>query len=98
MSYYTKIEKLNIILDIAKKLKNFKGKNNQIVDLYKDEISFIEDFKNISNEYIKYTPLDNNDIKEFKGSFDFIEIGKRIDYIFPILKKDEPLFVIRFSS
>jgi hypothetical protein len=98
MSYYTKIEKLNIILDIAKKLKNFKGKNNQIVDLYKDEISFIEDFKNISNEYIKYTPLDNNDIKEFKGSFDFIEIGKRIDYIFPILKKEEPLFVIRFSS
>jgi hypothetical protein len=98
MSFYTKEEKLNIILDIAKKLKNFKGKNNQIVDLYKDEISFIEDFKKISNEYIKYIPSDENNVKEFNGSFDFIELGKRIDYVFPILKKDKPLFVIRFSS
>ena len=98
MSYYTKVEKLNIVLDIAKKLKHFKGKNGQIVDLYRDDISFIEEFKTITNEYIKYEPLNDNPPKEFKGSFDFIEIGKRIDYIFPILKKDEPLFVIRFSS
>jgi len=91
MSEHSYVERLNIVLDIAKKLKNFEGKNGQIIDLYKNEISFIEDFKIITNKYIK-------EGIEFSGSFDFIEIGKRIDYIFPIDKSKKPLFVIRFSS
>jgi hypothetical protein len=95
MDIYCVKERLDIILDIVNKLKNFKGKNGQIVDLYKEEISFIDDFKKISNEYIKYNHLKSEQNKQFSGSFDFIEIGKRIDYIFPIYKTESALFVIR---
>jgi len=88
---YSYVERLNIILDIAKKLKNFEGKNGQIIDLYKDDISFIEDFKKISEIYIKQGI-------EQQGSFDFIEINKRVDYLFPTKKSQKPLFVIRFKN
>jgi len=91
MSTYNYVERLNIILDIAKKLKKFEGKNGQIIDLYKNDISFIEDFKKISDIYIKQGI-------EQCGKFDFIEIGRTIEYIFPVNKLQEPLFVIRFKS
>ena len=38
--FYSKVERLKIILDISKKLKNFKGpsgKDNDIIDLYNDQ-------------------------------------------------------------
>ena len=98
MEYYNKIERLNIVLDITKKLKNYPGKNGGTVDLYKDDISFIEDYKKITNEYISQKVDEYNELKEYSGSFEFIELGKRIDYIFPVKKNKKPLFVIRFSE
>ena len=93
--FYSKVERLKIILDISKKLKNFKGssgKDNDIIDLYNDQYSFIQEFKKISNEYIQQ---DDNNVKEYKGTLLFEEIDRDIDYIFPAKNYKEPLFVIR---
>ena len=86
---YTKMERLKIVLDIINKLKNFNI-NNEIIDLYSSDYSFIKEFKEITNKYVK-------DGGVHKGFLDFIEIGKKIEYNFPEKNYKKPLFVFRFS-
>ena len=89
--YYSKKERLEMILDITKKLKNFKCKNGEILNLYDNSYSFIIEFKKICNEYINQ---DDDNVIEYKGKLEFEEIGKTIEYMFPA-KYKKPLFVIR---
>ena len=86
---YTINERLNIVLDIMKKLKNFNI-NNDIIDLYNSNYSFMKELKEITNIYIK------EGISQ-KGYLDFNEINKKIEYNFPIKKYKNPLFVIRIK-
>ena len=81
-------KRLSIVMEIMNNLKKFKSKNGQIVDLY-SMCSFVKDFKQICNEYIK-TGI------QVEGQLDFLEINKKIEYFLPgegCSKK--PLFVIR---
>lgn len=94
-SFYTQKERLQLILDITNKLKKYKLKNGYIIDLYNENLcEFIKEFKKITRNYIKQ---DENNLHEFKGKLEFIEINKTIEYIFPIDKNIEPLFVIRMN-
>jgi len=88
---YTREEKVNIIVDIAKNLKNFPAKNGSSVNLYNDQYSFVEKFKSISMEWIK---IDNS---EYKGFLYFEEINKYFEYNFPRCKNEKPLFVLRHN-
>jgi len=93
--YNNKAERLAIVLDIAKKLKNYKLKNESTINLYNSDLcSFINDYKKITNAYIKQ---DENDIKDFTGTLLFEEINKNIEYILPAKKSTQPLFVIRYN-
>ena len=87
---YTKLERLQIVLDIMNKLKKF-NLGNEIIDLYNSNYSFMKELKNITNEYITHG-------KTCKGFIDFIEIGKKIEYIFPEKNYKKPLFVIRMKN
>jgi hypothetical protein len=90
--YLTRLERLNIVLDIAKKLKNFEGKRGEIIDLYNDQYSFITEFKKITKQYID---MDDNNVTELKGTLYFEEIDRNIDYLLPAKSYKKPLFVIR---
>lgn len=91
--FYSKIERLQIVLEIVNKLKNFKCKNNTIINLYDDNLcSFIKDLKEIFNNYIKQ---DENKLIDFKGNLYFEEIDKKIEYFLPCRKNKKSLFVIR---
>jgi|TARA_Y100000389_G_C16987172_1_gene283114 hypothetical protein len=93
-NYNNKSDRLAIVLDIAKKLKNYKLKNGSTLNLYNHELcSFVEEYKKITNEYIKQ---DEDDIKDYKGTLLFEEINKNIEYILPAKKSTAPLFVIRY--
>ena len=93
-NYNNKSDRLAIVLDIAKKLKNYKLKNGSTLNLYNPELcSFIEEYKKITNEYIKQH---EDDIKDYKGILLFEEINKNIEYILPAKKSTAPLFVIRY--
>ena len=93
-NYNNKSDRLAIVLDIANKLKNYKLKNGSTLNLYNQELcSFIEEYKKITNEYIKQ---DEDDIKDYKGTLLFEEINKNIEYILPAKKSTAPLFVIRY--
>lgn len=93
-NYNNKSDRLAIVLDIARKLKNYKLKNGSTLNLYNSELcSFIEEYKKITNEYIKQ---DEDDIKDYKGTLLFEEVNKNIEYILPAKKSTAPLFVIRY--
>jgi len=87
---YSKLERVNIVLDIINKLKKFKCINNEIINLYNNNYSFICEFKKITNIYIE-TGLTQ------KGVLYFEEIDKNIEYLFPQKKYKIPLFVIRMK-
>ena len=67
---YTQTERVNIVLDIVRKLKNYKIKSGNTINLYNEELcSFITEFKVITKKYIK-------EETEYKGSLYFEEIDK----------------------
>jgi len=77
------LSRTKIVIDLMKKLKNFKGKNGSTIDLY-SFCSFVTEFKKICNEYIRSgIPV--------KGTLEFEEIGKKIEYSL----SNKPLLVIR---
>ena len=91
--YYNQKERLEIVLDIVKKLKNFNCKDNTVIDLYNENLcGFITEFKAICNKYIKQ---DETCLIDYKGILYFQEIDKNIEYFLPCKKKNKPLFVIR---
>ena len=94
--FYSKIERLQIVLEIVNKLKNFKCKNNTIINLYDDNLcSFIGELKEIFNNYIKQDDNNVDNIKDFKGNLYFEEIDKKIEYFLPCRKNKKSLFVIK---
>ena len=88
---YTQQEKVTICSDIAIKLKEFENGNGVKVNLFNDSYSFVPELKRIFNEYIHGNTF-------FKGTLDFVEIDKKIEYHFPLYKNQKPLFVIRIKN
>ncbi len=88
--YWNRQEKVEMCLDIAKKLKNFQNEQGITVDLFREEYSFVGKLKKIFSEFI-------NDTKDYSGTLDFEEINKQIKYHFPISKKKKATFVIKIK-
>jgi hypothetical protein len=95
IKFRSREERLEIVLDIAKKLRNYTLVNGNTMDLYQDTYSFISELKNIFNDFVKQDdmlPLD------YSGILRFEEIGKDIEYVLPATYSKEPLFVIRMEK
>ena len=87
--FYSEKEKVEICLDIAKQLKFFENKNGTI-NLFNDTYTFVPKLKTIFKEYIK-------GVSDFKGTLEFEELGKVINYHFPIAKKKKAVFMIKLK-
>jgi hypothetical protein len=95
IKFRSREERLEIVLDIAKKLRNYTLVNGNTMDLYQDTYSFISELKNIFNDFVKQDdmlPLD------YSGILRFEEICKDIEYVLPATYSKEPLFVIRMEK
>ena len=91
--FYSKMERLQIVLQIVKKLKNYNCKNNTTINLYDENLChFITELKQIFDKYIKQ---DEQNLNDYKGILYFEEINKNIEYFLPCRKNAEPLFVIK---
>jgi hypothetical protein len=88
--YWNRMEKVEMCLDIAKKLKSFENPQGIPVDLFQDHYSFVLKLKNIFKQFI-------DDTKDYSGTLEFEEIGKQIKYHFPISKKKKATFVIKIK-
>ena len=91
--FYTKMERLQIVLEIVNKLKNYRCTNNTIIDLYNENLcQFITELKQIFDKYIKQ---EEPDLIDYKGILYFEEINKNLEYFLPCRKNEKSLFVIR---
>jgi hypothetical protein len=84
---YSQQEKVEICAGIAKQLRDYEGPQGK-VNLFNESYSFVGPLKGIFKEYIHGNTF-------LKGSLEFVEINKKIDYHFPLTKNHNPLFVIR---
>lgn len=77
---YTQTERVNIVLDIVRKLKNYKIKSGNTINLYNEELcSFINEFKEITKKYIKQET-------EYKGSLFLKKLIKRLNIFYQLIK------------
>ena len=89
MVYHTAKEKLDIVMDMVSKLKNYKNDRGEPTNLMNDHYTFVNKLKKIMNKYVR------EEGGEYKGFLDFEEIGKKIEYYFPASNKISPILVIR---
>jgi hypothetical protein len=87
---YSQLEKVQIVLDVVKKLQNYTNANGINVNLYNNSFSYVPEFKKICNDYI------HSDV-EFSGSLEFLEIDKKIKYFLPIKRKNKAYFTIKLK-
>jgi hypothetical protein len=91
--FYTKEERMGIVMETVKNMKQVRSKNGKIVDLYNENMFyFVKELKKIFNDYVKQ---DDASVVEFAGTLDFVEVGKIVEYKFPANRGVEPLFMIR---
>jgi hypothetical protein len=88
--FYSEKEKVEICVDIAKKLKFFENSQGIVVNLFNENYTFIPKLKKIFADYIK-------DTRDYSGSIEFEEIGKQIKYHFPVSKKKKASFTIKIK-
>lgn len=97
MSFRNKEERLRVILDIAKKLKQFPKSGNLsesiYIDLWNSELPGIQKIKNEFNWYVNQDDTHKN-IVGISGKVKCPEINKIIKYTIPIKKNTEPTFVL----
>lgn len=87
-------ERLQVVLDIAIKLRNFPSADGtRIVDLYNESYPAIVQLKKAFNDYIRNESRDS-----LSGKIRFPEIHKTIEYILPAKSHIEPLFVLRATK
>ena len=90
LEYKSSKEKLEIVLDIVKKLKNYET-NVGKQDIYLDHYSYVKTLSKVFNDYVRINSRQ-------KGKVLFEEINKYIEYDLPINKNGQPLFVIRAND
>jgi hypothetical protein len=90
------MERLQIVLQIVNKLKQFRCTNNTIIDLYNENLcNFITELKQIFDKYVKQ---EESNLIDYTGILYFQEINKNIEYFLPCRKNEESLFVIKSKT
>ena len=94
--YRYREERVNIVVNFCKNLRNYQDINKTKVNLYDVKNSFIDEFKKSCKLYIDQD--DDKEIMDYQGKILFQEINKYIEFFLPGIKKKKPIFVFRFSS
>ncbi len=99
VEYKSKQERLQHVIEICKKLRHFPisavYRNESLyMDLYSSEYQAIVTIKKVFHDYVNQDD-DTCTLRGFSGKIPFPEIGRKIEYILPIKKYANPLFVLR---
>lgn len=95
MKYKSKEERLQIILDIVRKLKNFPTTTGTKIDLYNCDFPAMAQLKIIFNRYINQDDSDLKSLVSESGKIPFPEINRKIQYILPVKKDASPTFILK---
>lgn len=101
MNKKSKSERLTIVMDIVKRLKQFPkshiGINDDFpfINLYNMEYETIRKLHDVFQSYINQDDNNPKQLIGFSGNLEFVEIDRRIEYILPIRSYAQPLFVLK---
>ena len=89
---YTKNERLSFIIEIITSLRNFRGENGNIVNLYNEEYAVIKTLKQVFDEY-----LNQNDATSvsFEGSIKFDELNRKLQYRLPAFSPHKHMLLLK---
>lgn len=90
-----KQERLTIVLEICKKLRDFPTSTGTTIDLYNGYYDAIHEIKDVFKEYVNQDDCNPKHLIGFSGKIDFPEIGRKIEYVLPINTNANSLFVFR---
>lgn len=97
----TQQERLQIVLDICQQLKRFPKATymatdpHPYLDLYNSDYSAIQQLKKVFNEFVKQDDSKPELLIGLSGKIKFPELNRRIEYVLPIKKNVQPMFVLR---
>jgi CCR4-NOT transcriptional regulation complex NOT5 subunit len=97
----TKQERLDIVLNIVKQLKEFpKSHPSQgeipFVNLYNIEYGAIRELKDIFTRYVQQDDSKPKELIGFSGKIYFEEINRYIEYILPIKKHNQYILSLNY--
>ena len=87
--YYDKEEKMEIIKEIIKNLKEFPKKNGGKMNLYEERYSYVEKFKRIACKWIK------EEKSGYEGELYFEELDKYFEYKLPKMEEEKYKFELK---
>ena len=100
--YKTQSERVDIVLNIVRQLKNYPHPNPKIketIDLYNPEYEYVSKFKSIFSNYIKQDDANPESLKDFRGVvFLSGSLERDVEYILPVHTNRESLFVVRMKN
>lgn len=85
-------ERVELVVYLAKLLKNYPVQHGQHLDLYNSEFHAIKELK---EQFAKFINQDDSDPVGASGKVPFPEMGRKIEYILPIKKNARPFLVFR---
>lgn len=90
-------ERLEIVLDLINKLKNFPTVKGTTIDLYIDTFPAIVELKEIFSRFVNQDDSNSKFLVSESGTIHFPEISRKIEYILPIKKINSPVFVLKHT-
>lgn len=91
----TREERLEIVLDIVKKLSKFPTTTGTYINLYEINCPAMNEIKIIFNRYINQDDSTPELLVGETGKIKFPEIGRKIEFILPIKKTIPPTFILK---
>jgi hypothetical protein len=95
MNTKSKEERLEIVLALIKKLRNFPTVNSTTIDLYNSEYPSMRKLREIFSRYVNQPEFS---LSGETGTIPFPEMNRKIEYLLPIKKSAEPKFVLRYIN
>jgi hypothetical protein len=91
-------ERVDLVVYLAKLLKNYPVQPGQYIDLYNSDFPGIKDLKQKFTNYINQNDSDPKLLIGDSGKIPLPEMGRKIEYILPIKKSARPFLVFRVHN
>jgi len=98
MNKRNKHERVELVVYLAKLLKNYPVQPGQYLNLYISEFPAINQLKSIFKSFVNQDDSYPRLLNGASGIIPFPEINRKIEYKLPIRKNTEPLLVFRIKN
>ena len=88
---YTKNERLQFIMNMITHLRNFRGENGDIVNLYNEEYDAIRQLKQAFDGYLNQSDATS---VTYEGTIKFDELNRKLQYRLPAFSPHKHMLLL----